>query len=143
MKSYYGNLVVDIFELIFAIVSLLLVWVSCAKDSILFFGITAIVYMLPRFLTIILGIVNNARDIIRLRIDVVSLVMLFISFIIVCIVLFDSVSNIFPENFKINTINTIFYIVSSISLSDIVYKTLVGLIQKFSITNQNHKSKSY
>ena len=140
MRSYYGNLVVDIFELVFAIVSLLLVWVSCVKDSMLFFGITAIVYMLPRLLTIILGIVNNGRDVLRLIVDIVALVMIFASFVIVCLVLFNSVSKIFPDTLKQDTINAIFYIISSVSLIDIVLKVIVGMVQKFSVTYRNYKS---
>lgn len=143
MKSYYGNLVVDIFDLVFAVVSLLLVWISCAKDSAIFFGITAAIYMFPRLLSVILGIVNNGRDVVRLIIDVVSLLMLLASFFMVSLIMFDS----FIESFQILhtdfvTLNIVFYILSALSLSSIVYKVIVGIIQKFFLTIRNYKSKS-
>lgn len=142
MKSYYGNLMVDIFEFLFAIVSLLLVWVSYAKDSILFFGITAIVYMLPRFLSIILHIVNNGIDLIRYIIDLISLIMLFISFGIVCLLLFNQISAIISEKSFPNVINLFFYFVSAVSLTDIVYRIIVGIVQKFSVITRNTNTKS-
>ena len=143
MKSYYGNLVVDFFELVFAIVSLLLVWVSCYKDSVLFFGITAVVYMLPRFLSVILGIFNNGSDRLRLVIDLISIIMLFVSFMIVCFTMVDYVANIFHKNISTITLSNFFYAVSSVSLIDIVFKLLVGIVQKFSVINRNRKNKSY
>lgn len=143
MKSYYGNLVVDIFELIFAIVALFLVWISSTRDTIEFFGISTIVYMLPRFLTIVLGISNNSRDIIRLSFDVVSLITLFFSFVLVCFLMFNEIKPVLPEEFTIDNFFVCFYVISGISLSDTIYKCLIGLVRKFSLTIENHKCKLF
>lgn len=140
MKSYYGNLVVDIFEFVFAVVSLLLVWLSCAKDSAGLFGITAIIYMLPRLLSIILGIVNNGRDLLRLIFDAISLTVILISFVFVCFIMFDSVVPVFPKDTDINNLYSLFYILSSISMFDIIYKVFVGIVQKFSVIIKNHET---
>ena len=142
MKSYYGNLVVDIFELIFAFVSLLLVWVSYAKDSVVFFGISTVIYMLPRLLSLIEGILNNGRDILRLVTDLVALVTLLASFVIVCLIMFDYVADVFGDNINMNCIQIVFYVFSAISLCDVIQKVIIGIVQKFSVTIRNNKSKS-
>lgn len=142
MKSYYGNLIVDIFEFIFSVVSLLLVWLSCVKDSVVLFGITAIVYMLPRLLSVVLGISNNGRDILRLIFDITSLTTLLILFVFVCFLMFHSQIEIFPKGVKTETLYSVFYSLSAVSMFDIIYKVIVGIVQKFSLVIRNHKANS-
>lgn len=140
MRSYYGNLVIDILDLVFSFVSLILVWVSYGTDSTIFFGISTAIYLLPRLLSVLLEIVNNGRDVIRLVIDIVSLLMILASFVLVIIVMFDffvGSSNIVNIDFEI--MSKLFYIISAISLSNSVYKVLVGIFQRISLTIRNNK----
>ncbi|GEM_PF-3131707 len=140
MRSYYGNLVIDILDLVFSFVSLILVWVSYVTDSTIFFGISTAIYLLPRLLSVLLEIVNNGRDVIRLVIDIVSLLMILASFVLVIIVMFDffvGSSNIVNIDFEI--MSKLFYIISAISLSNSVYKVLVGIFQRISLTIRNNK----
>lgn len=140
MRSYYGNLIVDILDLVFSFVSLVLVWVSCVKDSTIFFGISTAIYLLPRLLSVLLEIATNGRDVIRLVIDIVSLLMLLASFALVVITIFDffvGTLNITDIDFRI--MSKLFYIFSAISLSNIVYKVLVGILQRISLTIRNNK----
>lgn len=140
MRSYYGNLVIDILDLVFSFVSLMLVWVSYVTDSTIFFGISTAIYLLPRLLSVLLEIVNNGRDVIRLVIDIVSLLMILASFVLVIIVMFDffvGSSNIVNIDFEI--MSKLFYIISAISLSNSVYKVLVGIFQRISLTIRNNK----
>ena len=137
MKSYYGNLIVDTFDLLFSTVSLLLIWMSFDKDSYILFGITAVIYMLPRFLIILLGITNNTNDIYRLKIDIISMVALAVSFGLVCVILINQYTSILSTPINIYYAQNIFFIFSAISLGDIAYKLFIGLVQKYQTIKNN------
>lgn len=128
MKSYYGNLVADILEFLFAIASLVLVWqVNLnSNEAQKSFIISIFVYLLPRFLVVIYGIDNNRKDILRFFIDLFSLLMLFACFILACI-FWIRISN--NKVISVACI-TIFYAFSGLSLFDIAYKIAVGISQK-------------
>lgn len=139
MKSYYGNLTVDIFEMVFMILSLILVWISAIVEDATLFTITAVIYIMPRLLSILIGISNNGCDSYRLFVDVIALLALIISFIVVCIMLLNSQTQLFGENNNfLNVLNT-FFVFSAVSLSDVIFKVINGLLQKFSVTIQNSK----
>ena len=140
MKSYYGNVLADTFELIFAITALLLVWVSLSKDSIVFFGITSSIYILPRILSIIKGIVNNGRDIFRKIIDIVSLTAILLVFLLLSLMLVNYVTNSIFDKIPTSIIHHVFYILSAISLADLTIKLVIGMIQQISVTSQNYKA---
>lgn len=133
MKSHYGNLVVNSLELVFAIVSLLLTWVSLINDGIPIFAITTIVYILPRFLSASSNMVCNGCDITKFVIDIISLVALFASFVFGSLLVFDFATGSswgtgFQENARLG-----FYISSAISLAEFVFKLITGIIQRFSL----------
>ena len=134
MKSYYGNIIVDLFELVFAIVSLLFTWLSLVNDDTAMFAITALVYMLPRFLSICKGIMDNGNDMVRMAFDITSLVALFASFVMASLLVFNSATEV--KLFEVHTqevFQVAFYCLSAVSLLEFVFKCSAGISQRISL----------
>ena len=138
IRSYYGNLVIDFMDFIFAAGALILIWISCKRDDIIFFGISAIVYLFPRLLSLLNGITNNGRDFFRQIIGLISMVAAIVAVFIVFGSMADRAINPVDYSFP-ESLQKVCFVFSGLSLLSSVYRLLVGVSQKVSLTYRNSK----
>ncbi len=135
MKSHYGNVIVDFFELLFSLVALVLTWFSLIKDGMAMFAITAILYMLPRFLLVSKDIMENGSDVFRAVVNMISLGALLLAFLAGGIIVFNyAIDYRFFDLSVQKVIQIVFYCVSAISLFDYAFKCIAGISQRFAVT---------